>query len=134
MPSPSTSPLCGTERIPTLKRARHRAPFGNAPWSVFSRNDNGLELAEGAVWSEPVSHPEISAGRDSSKKGGVQNTKQPHTSSARRSEPLHRKAAARLALRLILTKRVICGGPKFNWILGDSGSRVFRGKAVRRTA
>src|SRR5205807_3070247 len=80
------------------------------------------------------SPPKNSPGPRPPQKGGVQNTKQPHTSSARRSEPLHRKAAARLALRLILTKRVICGGPKFNWILGDSGSRVFRGKAVRRTA
>ena len=40
---------------PTLQRARHRAPFGNEPWPAGSSNDNGLELAEGTVWSEPVS-------------------------------------------------------------------------------
>ena len=31
--------------FPTLQRARHRAPFGNAPWPAGSSNNNGLELA-----------------------------------------------------------------------------------------
>src|SRR5436853_259576 len=42
-------------------------------------------LAEGTVSSEPVSTSEISPSADSSEKGGVQNTKQPHASSTRRS-------------------------------------------------
>ena len=52
------------------------------------------------------------------KKGGCKIQNNPIRRPARRSEPLHRKAAARLALRLILTKRVICGGAKIQLDFG----------------
>ena len=91
-------------------------------------------MAEGTVSGEPVSTQKFSGPPTPPKKGGCKIQNNPLRRPARRSEPLHRKAAARLALRPILTKRVICGGPKFNWILADSGSRALRGKGLGCTA
>ena len=60
-----------SESLP-LQRARHRAPFGNAPWPAGSSTNIGLELAEETVWSEPVSgSPIFPAGRESTGKLGI---------------------------------------------------------------